>query len=81
MTALLQMMDKVSQNLYAELMLREVGRFSRHQGTREAGLEEMDAMMHEIERGKGRLAASKTAPACRATRWSRRARSLDCSRI
>jgi serine-type D-Ala-D-Ala carboxypeptidase/endopeptidase (penicillin-binding protein 4) len=49
MTALLQVMDKVSQNLYAELMLREVGRFSRHQGTREAGIEEMDAMMHEIK--------------------------------
>jgi D-alanyl-D-alanine carboxypeptidase/D-alanyl-D-alanine-endopeptidase (penicillin-binding protein 4) len=45
---LLQVMDKVSQNLFAELMLREVGRFSRHQGTREAGIEEMDAMLKEI---------------------------------
>jgi len=52
MTALLQVMDKVSQNLYAELMLREVGRFTRHQGSREAGLEEMDAMLHEIHAEK-----------------------------
>jgi D-alanyl-D-alanine carboxypeptidase/D-alanyl-D-alanine-endopeptidase (penicillin-binding protein 4) len=52
MTALLQVMDKVSQNLYAELMLREVGRYTRHQGTREAGLEEMDAMLREIKAEK-----------------------------
>lgn len=52
LTALLQVMDKVSQNLYAELMLREVGRFSRHQGTREAGIEEMDALMREIHADK-----------------------------
>ena len=52
MTALLQVMDKVSQNLYAELMLREVGRFARHQGSREAGLEELDAMLHEIRAEK-----------------------------
>jgi serine-type D-Ala-D-Ala carboxypeptidase/endopeptidase (penicillin-binding protein 4) len=45
---LLQLMDKVSQNLYAELMLREVGRVTRHTATREAGLEEMDAMLSEI---------------------------------
>lgn len=48
LTDLLQVMDKVSQNLYAELMLREVGRYARHQGTREAGLEEMNAMLREI---------------------------------
>jgi D-alanyl-D-alanine carboxypeptidase/D-alanyl-D-alanine-endopeptidase (penicillin-binding protein 4) len=48
LTHLLQMMDKVSQNLHAELMLREVGRFSRHFGTREAGLEELNAMLTEI---------------------------------
>jgi serine-type D-Ala-D-Ala carboxypeptidase/endopeptidase (penicillin-binding protein 4) len=52
MTALLQVMDKVSQNLYAELMLREVGRYVRHQGTREAGLDELDAMLHEIHAEK-----------------------------
>ncbi len=49
---LLQVMDKVSQNLFAELMLREVGRVTRHQGTREAGLEEMGAMLHEIGAAK-----------------------------
>jgi D-alanyl-D-alanine carboxypeptidase/D-alanyl-D-alanine-endopeptidase (penicillin-binding protein 4) len=48
LTHLLQMMDKVSQNLHAELMLREVGRFVRHSGTREAGLEELNAMLTEI---------------------------------
>jgi len=45
---LLQMMDKVSQNLFAELMLREVGRVSRHQATREAGLEELDLLLAEL---------------------------------
>jgi D-alanyl-D-alanine carboxypeptidase/D-alanyl-D-alanine-endopeptidase (penicillin-binding protein 4) len=48
LTDLLQMMDKVSQNLYAEIMLREVGRFTRHTGTREAGMEEMAALLKEI---------------------------------
>jgi D-alanyl-D-alanine carboxypeptidase/D-alanyl-D-alanine-endopeptidase (penicillin-binding protein 4) len=48
MLHLLQVMDKVSQNLFAELMLREVGRVTRRTGTREAGLEEMDALMTEI---------------------------------
>jgi D-alanyl-D-alanine carboxypeptidase/D-alanyl-D-alanine-endopeptidase (penicillin-binding protein 4) len=45
---LLQVMDKVSQNLFAELMLRETGRVTRHSGTREAGLEELDALIAEI---------------------------------
>jgi D-alanyl-D-alanine carboxypeptidase/D-alanyl-D-alanine-endopeptidase (penicillin-binding protein 4) len=45
---LLQVMDKVSQNLFAELMLREVGRATLHQATREAGLEELAAMLGEI---------------------------------
>ena len=45
---LLQTMEKVSQNLFAELMLREVGRSARHQGTRDAGLEEMEAMLGQI---------------------------------
>jgi D-alanyl-D-alanine carboxypeptidase/D-alanyl-D-alanine-endopeptidase (penicillin-binding protein 4) len=44
---LLQVTDKTSQNLHAELMLREVGRVSRFMGTREAGLEEMAAMFKE----------------------------------
>ena len=41
-------MDKVSQNLFAELMLREVGRVTRHTGTREAGIEELSALIAEI---------------------------------
>jgi D-alanyl-D-alanine carboxypeptidase/D-alanyl-D-alanine-endopeptidase (penicillin-binding protein 4) len=36
---LLQVVDKVSQNLHAELILREVGRVAGRTGTREAGLE------------------------------------------
>ncbi len=45
---LLQVMDKVSQNLFAELMLREVGRVERHMATREAGVEELGAMLVEM---------------------------------
>jgi D-alanyl-D-alanine carboxypeptidase/D-alanyl-D-alanine-endopeptidase (penicillin-binding protein 4) len=42
---ILQVMDKVSQNLFAELMLREVGRATRRDGTEEAGLAELAAFM------------------------------------
>lgn len=49
---LLQVMDKVSQNLFAELMLREVGRVTRHTGTRDAGLEELSAFLQEIGAAK-----------------------------
>jgi serine-type D-Ala-D-Ala carboxypeptidase/endopeptidase (penicillin-binding protein 4) len=49
---LLQTMDKVSQNLFAELMLRETGRVMRHSGTREAGVEELNALIAEIGGGK-----------------------------
>jgi D-alanyl-D-alanine carboxypeptidase/D-alanyl-D-alanine-endopeptidase (penicillin-binding protein 4) len=52
MVQLLQVMDKVSQNLFAELMLREVGRVTRHSGTREAGLEELDTVLSETGAGK-----------------------------
>ena len=45
---LLQVIDKLSQNLHAELVLREVGRVTRHAGTREAGLEEMAALFSEL---------------------------------
>jgi len=45
---LLETMEKVSQNLFAELMLRETGRVMRHQATREAGLEELNALLTEI---------------------------------
>jgi len=44
---LLQVMDKVSENLHAELVLREVGRVTRGEGTAEAGLAEMNAYLSE----------------------------------
>lgn len=50
---LLQVTDKTSQNLHAELMLREVGRVTRHQGTREAGLEEMATLFKEAGAAPG----------------------------
>jgi serine-type D-Ala-D-Ala carboxypeptidase/endopeptidase (penicillin-binding protein 4) len=50
---LLQVTDKTSQNLHAELMLREVGRMARFTGTREAGLEEMAAMFKEAGASAG----------------------------
>jgi D-alanyl-D-alanine carboxypeptidase/D-alanyl-D-alanine-endopeptidase (penicillin-binding protein 4) len=49
---LLQTMDKVSQNLFAELMLREVGLTARHQGTREAGIDELNALLAELGASK-----------------------------
>ena len=45
---ILQVMDKVSQNLYAELMLREVGRATRRDGAEEAGLAEMAVFLTGI---------------------------------
>jgi serine-type D-Ala-D-Ala carboxypeptidase/endopeptidase (penicillin-binding protein 4) len=42
---ILQVMDKVSQNLFAELMLREAGRAARRDGTEEAGLAELAAFL------------------------------------
>jgi D-alanyl-D-alanine carboxypeptidase/D-alanyl-D-alanine-endopeptidase (penicillin-binding protein 4) len=42
---LLQVMDKVSENLHAELLLREVGRVIRGEGTTEAGLAEMSSYL------------------------------------
>lgn len=50
---LLQVTDKTSQNLHAELMLREVGRVSRFMGTRESGLEEMTAFFKEAGASAG----------------------------
>ncbi len=50
---LLQVTDKTSQNLHAELMLREVGRAMRYMGTRESGLEEMTAMFKEAGASAG----------------------------
>jgi D-alanyl-D-alanine carboxypeptidase/D-alanyl-D-alanine-endopeptidase (penicillin-binding protein 4) len=45
---ILQMVDKVSQNLHAELMLREVGNVKGADGTREAGLKVMEGFMKTI---------------------------------
>ncbi len=45
LTELLQVVDKVSQNLHAEVMLREVGFVKRNNGSREAGQEEMKAFL------------------------------------
>ena len=43
----LRVVDKVSQNLHAEMMLRAVGRARRNVGSREAGLEEMKTFLAE----------------------------------
>ncbi len=48
LSQLLQMTDKVSQNLHAELMLREVARVKDGEGTREAGVRLLTSLMHEI---------------------------------
>lgn len=42
---ILRVVDKVSQNLYAELVLREVGRLATGEATRQAGLHEMYSMI------------------------------------
>jgi D-alanyl-D-alanine carboxypeptidase/D-alanyl-D-alanine-endopeptidase (penicillin-binding protein 4) len=48
MVEMLQVIEKVSQNLHAELMLREVARVTRSTGTREAGLQELAAWLASI---------------------------------
>jgi serine-type D-Ala-D-Ala carboxypeptidase/endopeptidase (penicillin-binding protein 4) len=45
---LLQVVDKVSQNLHAEMFLREVSVASGHAGSREAGLAAMDEFLSGI---------------------------------
>jgi D-alanyl-D-alanine carboxypeptidase/D-alanyl-D-alanine-endopeptidase (penicillin-binding protein 4) len=45
LSELLQVMDKVSANLHAEMLLREVGRVTRGEATTEAGLAEMSAYL------------------------------------
>ena len=45
LSELLQVMDKLSNNLHAELMLREVGRVMRGDGTTDAGLTEMSGYL------------------------------------
>jgi D-alanyl-D-alanine carboxypeptidase/D-alanyl-D-alanine-endopeptidase (penicillin-binding protein 4) len=46
---LLRVVEKVSQNLHAELILREVGRVRRQEGTTEAGLAEISALVRSLE--------------------------------
>lgn len=48
MVEMLQVIEKVSQNLHAELMLREVARVTRGTGTRESGLQELAAWLAGI---------------------------------
>jgi serine-type D-Ala-D-Ala carboxypeptidase/endopeptidase (penicillin-binding protein 4) len=48
MVEMLQVIEKVSQNLHAELMLREVARVTRNTGTRESGLQELGAWLASI---------------------------------
>ncbi|MCU1336386.1 MAG: D-Ala-D-Ala carboxypeptidase [Bryobacterales bacterium] len=48
MVEMLQVIEKVSQNLHAELILREVARVTRGSGTRESGLQEMAAWLPSI---------------------------------
>ena len=45
---LLRVTDKVSQNLWAELMLREVGRVRGADGSRKEGLRQMTAFLNEV---------------------------------
>ncbi len=45
---LIQMADKVSENLHAELLLRETGRTEYKAGTREAGLLALEAFFSQI---------------------------------
>jgi serine-type D-Ala-D-Ala carboxypeptidase/endopeptidase (penicillin-binding protein 4) len=48
MSELVRVIDKVSQNLWAELVLREVARVQRGVGARRAALEELTAFLKEI---------------------------------
>lgn len=48
MVEMLQVTEKISQNLHAELMLREVARITRGTGTRESGLQELAAWLASI---------------------------------
>lgn len=48
----LQIINKVSQNLHAEMVLHEVGRVRRNLGSREAGLEELKVFLKEAGIGE-----------------------------
>jgi D-alanyl-D-alanine carboxypeptidase/D-alanyl-D-alanine-endopeptidase (penicillin-binding protein 4) len=45
---LLQVTDKISQNLWAEVMLRETARARKGDGSRKAGLDELGALLKEL---------------------------------
>jgi D-alanyl-D-alanine carboxypeptidase/D-alanyl-D-alanine-endopeptidase (penicillin-binding protein 4) len=69
---LLQVVDKVSQNLHAEILLREVAVASGHVGSAEAGLEAMDDFLagigvaksdHQFTDGSGLSRATLVTPA------------------
>jgi serine-type D-Ala-D-Ala carboxypeptidase/endopeptidase (penicillin-binding protein 4) len=47
LSELLQVMSKVSQNLHAEMFLREVARVKGGEATAEAGLKALDGLIHE----------------------------------
>lgn len=49
LTEVARVVNKVSQNLHAEILLREVARVKRNEPTREAGLKEMEAFLTEIK--------------------------------
>jgi len=69
---LLQVVDKVSQNLHAEILLREVAVAAGHAGTAAAGLEAMDDFLagiriakaeHQFTDGSGLSRATLVTPA------------------
>ncbi len=69
---LLQVVDKVSQNLHAEMLLREVAVAAGRTGSREAGLKEMDDFLagigvskadHQFTDGSGLSRATLVTPA------------------
>ena len=64
----LQVVDKVSQNLHAEILLREVAVASEHVGSVGAGLEAMDDFLAGIGIPR-RIISSLTGPGSRAPRW------------
>jgi len=48
LSQVLQVVDKVSQNQHAEIMLREVGAATRHFGSRDSGLNELANFLTEV---------------------------------
>lgn len=48
LSQILQVVNKVSQNLHAEIILRETGRLTRQDASREAALEELTAFLRSL---------------------------------